>query len=244
MNTNSNSQRGSFNRDRTIALALACASGWCLFAGCEAAPGEAPLKEQATAVRENKSDRILIEQAVVTDDDLQELAGLANLRELLLDNAESRFSAAGLKRLSGLPKLEHLRIRGSGVDDEALTHLAGLESLKILNVPQGTFGDAALEELKRLPNLVQFRFSSLRVTDAGMKTLTELAAIKQLHLINVPITDAGLATLAKIEQLESLYIDGGHFSDAAMEKLFKDRPRLHVHLNQAHHDLDPHKDAH
>lgn len=212
--------------------------------GCTSAPTEATLKEQVAAVRAGESDQILVEQAVLTDSDLRELPGLANLRELLLDSAESRFSAAGIKQLIGLPKLEHLRIRGTGIDDEALQHLASLEGLRIVNVPQSTFSDATLAELKRLPNLVQFRFSSPRVTDAGMKTLAELPAIKQLHLINVPITDTGLADLAKIEQLESLYIDGGQFSDMAMEKLFRERPALHVHLNQSHHDLDPKPDAH
>jgi len=224
-------------------IAVVCTSQLML-TGCGSAPSEPTLAEQIASVRAGQSDRIQVEQALLTDDDLRQITRLGPLRELLLDNADSRFTAAGIDEINGLPKLEHLRIRGTGVDDKALSHLSGLESLKILNVPQGTFGDAALVELKRLPNLVQFRFSSPRVTDAGMQTLAELPAIKQLHLINVPITDAGLADLAKIEQLESLYIDGGQFSDAAVEKLFQARPKLHVHLNQTHHDLDPNKDAH
>jgi len=60
----------------------------------------------------------------------------------------------------------------------------------------------------------------------------------------VPITDDGLRELAKIEQLESLYIDGGNFSDEALAELFRARPGLHVHLNQQHHDRDPHKHEH
>lgn len=226
--------------------ALARASGWCVLvlAGCQQEPQEPTLEQQAAAVRAGESDRILIETRAIGDDDLQQVTGLENLRELLLDNPRCRFTAVGLRQLIGLPKLEHLRIRGSGVDDEALAHLAGLESLVILNVPQATFGNASLAELNRLPRLKQLRFSSPRVTDAGMQPLGELPALAQLHLINVPITDAGLAELAKIERLESLYIDGGQFSDFAVEKLFRERPDLHVHLNQAHHDLDPHKHPH
>src|SRR5262245_14174017 len=231
----------SFRQLQRLAL-LWLASAFA--AGCNAEPPEASLAEQAAAVRAGTSDRIFLERAAPTDGDLRELTGLDNLRELLLDNAQCRFTAASLKQLSGVPKLEHLRIRGAGIDDEALTQLASLASLRILNVPQATFGDAALAQLKRLPDLVQFRFSSPHVTDAGMKTLAELPALKRLHLINVPITDTGLAELAKIEQLESLYIDGGNFSDAAMEQLFRQRPQLHIHLNQSHHDLDPHKHSH
>jgi hypothetical protein len=217
-----------------------------VLAGCNAQPTlqESTLKEQAALVRSGQSDRILIEHTVLTDDDLQELASLPTLKELLLDSNHSRFTSAGIRRLAALRDLEHLRIRGAGIDDEALKQLARLEGLQILNLPQATFGDAALAELKRLPNLVQFRFHSPHVTDAGMQTLGELPAIKRLHLINVPITDAGLAVLAKIDQLESLYIDGGQFSDEAVQDLFRKRPRLHVHFNQSHHDLDPHQHSH
>jgi hypothetical protein len=215
-----------------------------VLAGCDAEPQEPSLKEQAAAVRAGKADSIVIEQAILGDADLQDVTRLESLRELLLDSARSRFTAAGIRRLDGLPRLEHLRIRGSGIDDEALQHLASLDGLLILNLPQGTFSDAALAEFKRLPKLQQLRFHSPRVTDAGMQTLAELPALKQLHLINVPITDAGLDVLAQIEQLESLYIDGGQLSDAAVEKLFRERPRLHVHFNQSHHDLDPQKHQH
>jgi hypothetical protein len=216
-----------------------------LLAGCQpSAEREPTLAEQAAAVRDGTSDRIQAEQAAIADDDLKALPGLENLRELLLDNPHSRFTLAGIRQLSGLPKLEHLRIRGEGVDDEALGHLAELDTLKILNVPRGTFSDAALEHLKRLPELEQFRFGSPRVTDAGMKTLGELPALKRLHLIDVRISDEGLRELAKIKRLESLYIDGAILSDEAFDELFRTRPDLHVHLNQQHHDRDPHKHPH
>jgi hypothetical protein len=235
--TNPKRQRGTLSER----FALGCL---VLLAGCEEEPREATLKQQAAAVRAGESDRILIETAEIGDEDLREITGLQNLRELLLDNPRCRFSAGGIRQLIGLPKLEHLRIRGGGVDDEALAHLAGIESLVILNLPQATIGNDSLAELKRLPRLTQLRFSSPRVTDAGMKTLAELPALTQLHLINVPITDKGLDELAKIKRLESLYLDGGQFTDFAVEKLFRDRPDLHVHLNQSHHDLDPHKHEH
>jgi hypothetical protein len=50
--------------------------------------------------------------------------------------------------------------------------------------------------------------------------------------------------LASLKQLESLYIDGGQISDAGIDELFRQRPDLHVHLNAAHHDRDPHRHPH
>ena len=77
-----------------------------------------------------------------------------------------------------------------------------------------------------------------------MPVLAGLPSILRLHLIDVPITDAGLAELAKIERLQSLYIDGGRISDAAWDELFRQRPKLHVHINQEHHDRDPNRHRH
>jgi hypothetical protein len=220
-----------------------------ILAGCGAAsskqdPAEQSIVAQAAEVRAEKTDQIQIEKTPLGDDDLKALAGLENLHILLLDSPDSQFSAEGLKQLAGLLAIEHLRIRGRGVDDPALTQFSELKSLRILNVPHGTFTDAGLDSLKGLPDLVHLRFGSPHVTDAGMKTIGELTALKRLHLIDVPITDAGLRDLAQMRQLESLYVDGGRFSDGAIEELFRLRPDLHVHLNQQHHDRDPQKYEH
>jgi hypothetical protein len=209
-----------------------------------AEPTELSLAEQVAAVRSGKSDRIQLEQTPLSDDDLQGMSELSNLRELLIDDVRSKVTAAGVKQLAALPKLEHLRIRGGGIDDAALAAIMELKSLHILNVPQATFGDDALVHLKSLPYLESFRFGSSQVSDAGMQTLRELPALKRLHLIDVPITDVGLADLAKIEQLESLYIDGAQLSDGAFDELFRQRPGLHVHINQEHHDRDPQAHKH
>jgi hypothetical protein len=205
---------------------------------------EPTLIAQVALVRAGESDRIQIEQSALFDGDLGIVAGLANLRVLLIDHPQSHFSAEGLKQLAGMASLEHLRIRGSGIDDAALAQLAEIKSLRVLNLPQGTFSDEALMDLRSLVHLEQLRFGSPHVTSAGMKTIAKLPALKRLHLIRVPITDEALPEFAKMEQLESLYLDGVNVSDAAMDELFQKRPRLHVHLNQQHHDRDPHGHSH
>ena len=216
--------------------------------GCDTAAtssqhtAEDTLATQIEAAR-TTGRRIQIEHTPVSDEQLAPLADLDNLRELLIDDPRSRVTARGIEHLQGLPNLTHLRLR-SGMDDDALRAISRIKPLQILNVPSSSFSDAALQSLKQLLDLVQLRFGSPNVTDAGMRTIAELPAIKRLHLIDVPITDDGLRELAKIEQLESLYIDGGNLSDAAIDELFRKRPRLHVHLNQQHHDRDPAKHEH
>lgn len=190
-----------------------------------------------------ETTRIQIEARPIRPEELAWLLGVDPLTELLLDHPDSELLAGWV--LVRLPNLTHFRYRGTGVNDFALGIIAhGSPKLQILNIPRGDFSDSGLAVLKELPDLVQLRFGSPHVTDAGMKTLAELPALKRLHLIDVPVTDAGLAELAKIERLESLYIDGAKISDEAWEELFRQRPKLHVHINQEHHDRDPHKHPH
>jgi hypothetical protein len=42
-----------------------------------------------------------------------------------------------------------------------------------------------------------------------------------------------------MSELSSLYIDECPLPDTAWTQLFAARPNLHVHVDQAHHDLDP-----
>ena len=240
-----------------LLVALCCASLGCrpnpepaqpatstAAVGSVAVAEEAPLEDQITAVQRGETTRILVEREVLGDDDLVEIAKLAPLVDLLLDNDQSQFTLPGVAPLAELPQLQHLRIRGRGIDDAALAEIAKLKRLRILNLPRGSFTDAGLAHLAELADLEMFRFGSPAVGDEGMKTIARWPAIRMLHLIDVPITDKGLAELAKIERLQSLYIDGGQITDAGWDALFRDRPRLHVHVNQQHLDRDPNRHAH
>lgn len=204
---------------------------------------EQSLASQIISVRAGESDVIQVERVALADADLAALADLPNLHSLLLDHSGNQISAAGIRHLQKLP-LVHLRIRGAGIDDDAIAEIAAFHDLKIMNLPTATFTDRALELLAGLAKLEQLRFGSPNVTDRGMEHLRSLAALKQLHLIDVPITDTGLKVLADIKDLQSLYLDGAKVSDASLEALFRQRPDLHVHLNQQHHDHDPHQHRH
>ena len=188
---------------RYFALILASVA----FSGCnstnsEEITAESTFAQQFAEAKAGKVDEILVSAAPVIDEQLAGIGEAPALRVLLIDHTDSRITAAGIRQLIGLPKLEHLRLRGSGIDDAAVGAIAKITSLKILNIPRGEFTDAGLEPLKALPNLVQLRVGSPRVTDVGMQTLAALPALARLHLIDVPITDAGLRVLAGIEQLE------------------------------------------
>src|SRR5262245_41183940 len=105
------------------------------------AQSEEPFAAQVANVRSGKTDQIQVEQVTLRDDELRELAELQNLRVLLLDHPGCRFSGEGLRQLTGLKKLQHLRIRGGEIDGQALVQITKIESLKVLNLPRATFAD-------------------------------------------------------------------------------------------------------
>jgi hypothetical protein len=213
--------------------------------------GRAQIAAQLAEVERGASDQILIDDAPLGDDDLALLSKFAkseqrqNLHVLLLDGPGNRLTDGAIAHLAGLASLEHLRLRGAAIGDAGLTQIAAsLPNLRILNLPQAQFSDAGLAELGRLPKLEQLRFGSPSVTDAGIAKLPDFPELKRVHLIDVPITAAALQTFAAMPRLESLYLDGAPIGDEAFEQLFAARPKLHVHLGQLHHDLDPHKNDH
>lgn len=223
-------------------------------AGCtKATPRQAPVREPSLAaqvelVRAGKLDQIQLESTPVSDGDLQQVAGLTALRSLLLDDPRSVITAAGIAAMGELPGLAHLRVRGEGIDDAAMEAVSRLQGLKVLNVPRGRFSDGGLRALAKLPHLEQLRFHSPHVSDAGMQTLASLPELKRIHLIAVPITEKGLLALATMPQLESLYVDDVPLPDSAWSAFFRHREALgkpvHVHVDEQHHDRDPHAHPH
>jgi hypothetical protein len=205
---------------------------------------EPSLAEQLAAIRNGSTDIVLVETIPLSDPDLALFRDVPGLRVLQLDHADNKLTDTGMKEIAKLTRLEHLRIRGGSIGDEGLKAIATMPNLRVLNLPQGQFTDTGLAQLKAVPKLQMIRIGSLQVTDLGIAALKDFPSLRQVHLIDIPITDRGLADLQSIPKLESLYLDGANISDDAVDDLFKNRPDLHIHFNQAHHDRDPHKHDH
>lgn len=199
------------------------------------------LTSQLARVNRGEQDKIQTEE-LITDRDLALVRNCSQLRELLIE--QSSISDAGIGQLAGLPELEHVRIRGGHVGDDGLKHLSQFKTLRFLNLPQADLSDESLQVLIELPKLELLRFGSPRVTDAGMESVAKLSHLRHLHLIGVPITDAGLDKLHELRSLESLYLDDTKVTDEGLERFLNALPDVHLHINQQHHDRDPHRHSH
>ena len=88
---------------------------------------------------------------------------------------------------------------------------------------------------------MQLRLGGSQLDDAAVAEIARLPKLRSLHLIGPSLTDAALQELAKAPSLTSFYLDDCPLSDSAWELLFAVKPKLHVHIDQLHHDRDPHQ---
>lgn len=198
--------------------------------------------DQITAVRAGEAHAI-VAAAPLTDAEWNSLRGLASLRELVLEQGRADDGRAEI--LATLTGLERLVLRESPLTDSGFRRLAECRALRDLNVPQAACTAAGVRALAAIPHLRSLRLGGPQL--AGVEVCEAIASLPQLrslHLIDVPIGDDGLTVLQRLPSLWNLYLDGAGVSDEAWERYFQACPRVHVHIDQAHHDRDPHGHLH
>jgi len=195
------------------------------------------LSVQIAAVRAGDAHTI-VAAVPLTDAEWESLRGLADLRELVLDQGTADDSRAEI--LATLTGLERLVLRESPLGDAGFVRLAECRELRDLNVPQAACTASGVRALTPLAALRSLRLGGPQL--AGMEVCEAVASLphlRSLHLIDVPIGDDGLTVLQRLPGLWNLYLDGAGVSDEAWEGYFQACPRVHVHIDQAHHDRDP-----
>jgi hypothetical protein len=160
--------------------------------------------------------RLMFDQfGVAGDATLKRLADLKNLRDLDLELGDLE-EESSLASLSGLTKLEKLKVSARGMSDEALEHFAGLNELEML------------------------RFHAEKGTGAGLHHLAGLGKLKTLILSGSGVTDEGLAHLAGLKNLTSLMVQDTAVTKKAAEKLATQLPHVTIILD-AHVVKSPRK---
>ena len=198
--------------------------------------------DQIAAVRAGEAHTI-VAAAPLTDAEWESLRGLAGLRELVLEQGRADDSRAEI--LATLMGLERLVLRNSPLGDAGFQRLAECRELRDLNVPQAACTATGVRALAALPQLRSLRLGGPHLTGPEVcEAVASLPQLRSLHLIDVPIGDDGLAVLERLPGLWNLYLDGAGVSDEAWERYFQACPRVHVNIDQAHHDRDPHGHLH
>ena len=219
-----------------VLLAMTCI-------GCNAEREQpAPIADKQPSVSISRSDRtVLVFEEPVTPDAwiaLKDQLPLVERLEFLADDQP----ALDWSLLDDAQELERFRCDGVvGVDlAQALSSHPGL---RILNVQETSWDDATAEFVGDLSELTLLRIGGAELTDDSIERFaSSLTKLAHLHLIGVGMTDRSLPAIAANETIESLYLDGVDVSEDALSTLIKERPDIHLHINQLHLKSDPRQD--
>jgi hypothetical protein len=193
-------------------------------------------------VKKSQSNRLHVTDFVVDDGLIPQIKELDSIETLILDKGV--VTDESFKTIAGLPKLQHLRLRLSPINDKGLKLLSKTKSLWYLNLPHAQCTAEGVAALADLPRLRQLRLGSPNLGNEVTREIATLTSLRGVHLIGVAVTDEGLKTLAAMPHLESLYLDDSAVTEAGWEWLFREKAHLHVHIDQAHHDRDPKTHSH
>ena len=194
----------------------------------------------------------------ITDAGVDNLRGLANLRELALGSDNQRFSDQALKVIGGLTSLERLEIHGAVITDAGLQNLQGLTALGDLELRNnGKLTGAGIEHLQSLPKLSTVLIFDSPLSDAGLDSISRLpelkslsisgsgkttkpgleralqraAGLKYLHLSSLGLTDADLERLP-LTGPTRLRIGGNNITDAGLKHLFALHNVQYLHFDE------------
>ena len=152
------------------------------------------------------------------DEDLEALEGLYGLHHLIFLIGDNNISDEGLRHLAGLTNLRTLVLTGHKISDKGLEHLVNLTNLENLGLD---FTQVTTEGIARLPAGAHLRQLWLYGPSVKNSTLTRLDALTSLdtfYLEHSGVTDAGLAPLARLSGLQVLSIsDCPAITDAGLE---------------------------
>jgi internalin A len=152
----------------------------------------------------------------VTDAALEPLGRLTRLGELDLSGCTGVTDRGATLLARNHPRLQTLRLTGTGITDAGLAHLAGLDELRLLQLDGTKITDAGLAHLRgRLPNLKALLLHGTAVTDAGLAHLRGMR-LRSLNLQETAVTDAGLEHLGGQTELVTLGLTKTRVTDAGL----------------------------
>jgi Leucine-rich repeat (LRR) protein len=153
----------------------------------------------------------------VTDADLDQLAGIAQLEDLNLFWCMN-LTDAFLPPLQRLPHLRRLNIDHAKLTGRGLACLKEMKTLEALNLPCADVSDEGLQCLSGLPRVRELRVPQPHYADPtrhqdgygdeGLKALSRLTALESLEIGSAAVTDRGIQHLATLTGLKKFSMFG------------------------------------
>lgn len=154
-----------------------------------------------------KLDTIALTNSAITDAGVQQLVeAFPDLVELDL-SSNTNMTGSALKLIAGLGKLERLTLLQNRFNDLNTRRLSKLPQLRTLDL-RGNMeaGDMTMAVVGKLPHLTGLKHRSTAVTDSGLTDLAASQTLESLLMQDFAITNAAGPELAKLAKLSSLEI--------------------------------------
>lgn len=162
----------------------------------------------------------------LTADERNDLVGLTDLQELVLDGTD--VSDADLATLKNHDKLELLYLKSTPVTSHGITHLSKLQKLHTLHLTGSEIDDAAGPAIATLTSLEELGISSTAVGDRIVEYLSQLPRLQVLGMRGATITEASVPFFTKMKTLRRLDLRRTNLPAAAVEEIQKALPECNV----------------
>jgi Leucine-rich repeat (LRR) protein len=144
-----------------------------------------------------------------------------------LDLNDADISDDDLQLLSGNVTIRRLRLERNHLSDSGLTHLRGLSELGVLDLTGNEITGSGFATLE-FRDLDSLKLDKTKVDDEGLKAIGHLTTLRSLSLEGTQITDAGLAELRRLQNLQFLYVSGSSVTADGIARLSQELPKTHI----------------
>jgi Leucine-rich repeat (LRR) protein len=142
----------------------------------------------------------------VSDEGLKQIGGLTKLRKLLLRDA--LISDEGLASLKDLTNLEQLDLGGTRISDAGAIHLAGMTRLKKLSLQSAGITDEGLRKLADLKQLEELNLYGTKVSNASVDVFLGMQHLRMIDLRYSRMSRAGVDRLvAAVPRCNVTFLD-------------------------------------
>ena len=152
-------------------------------------------------------DTLALTNSAITDAGVEKIVqSFPDLVDLDL-SSNTNMTGAAMKLIASLGKLERLTLLQNRFNDLNTRRLSKLPTLQALDL-RGNMeaGDMTLEVVGKLPQLTALKHRSTAVTDAGLAGLAESQTLESLLIQDFVITNESGPHLAKLPKLSSLEV--------------------------------------
>ena len=163
-------------------------------------------------------------------DGLRPVAECRKLTSLTI--AAAGVTDAQLVHLQGLAQLRNLRLQDNPIQGAGLVGLAALPHLECVDLTSCPVDDAGLFSVARLKQVQTLDISYTPISDAGIRHLEGMPCLQTLDLQGTPVGDDCLDSLSRIPKLQNVILTGTRVTREGCANLQRSKPGLTIHTQQ------------